>query len=88
MIHKIATTWSISLLLFIGFRAIIYKESVGLSYEFYGQSALVFGSGVVTLAFAWLISWRMNANKFTTDGIWPCLLLSFYLVIIMINKVM
>lgn len=88
MIHKIATVWSISLLLFIGFRAIIYKESVGLSYEFYGQSALVFGSGVVILAFAWLISWRMNANKFTTDGNWPYLLLLFYLVIVIVNKVM
>ena len=54
MIHKIATAWFISLMLFMGLRAIIYKESAGLSYEFYGQSALAFGNGIAILAIAWL----------------------------------
>ena len=88
MFHQIATVWFLILMLFMGLRAIICKESVGLSFEFYGQSALAFGNGIVILAIAWLISWRMNANKFTSDENWPYLLLCFYLVIIIVKMIM
>ena len=75
-------------MLFMGLRAIIYKESVGLSYEFYGRSALAFGNGIVILAIVWFCSWRMNANKFTIDENWPYLLLCFYLVTIVVKMVL
>lgn len=88
MIHKLATVFSISLLIYSGIQTISYRNVSGKFFEFYGKSAVVYGSGLVILAIIWLICWHTKAFKFTRDDNWPYLLLSNYLIAIIVKMIM
>ncbi len=88
MFHKIATALSISIMLFDGFRTIIYRNVVGTFFELYGQQALAYSLGTISITIAWLISWHTRSSKFTRDDNWPYLLLSNYLVAFIVKTFM
>lgn len=88
MFHKIATALSIAIMIYCGIQTISYRNVSGQFFDFYGSSAVVYGSGLVILAVIWLICWHTSAVRFTRDDNWPYLLLSNYLLAYIIKVIM
>lgn len=88
MKHKLATAFSISLMLYGGLHTICYKKFVSFFSDFYGQSAIAFGLGIMIVSITWLICWHTDAIKFTRDENWPYLLISIYLVAFIVKMFM
>jgi len=88
MIHKLATAFSISLLIYNGIRTSSYRNVSGAFFEFHGNSAVVYGFGLIILSIVWLICWHTKAFKFTSDKNWPYLLFCNYAVAIIVKMFM
>ena len=88
MIHKLATVFSLLLLIYSGVKTASYKNVSGIFFNFYGSSAVIYGFGLIILSSVWLICWHTNAFKFTSDKNWPYLLFCNYLVAIIVKIIM
>ena len=88
MIHKFATALSIAIMIYCGIQTISYRSVAGKFFEFNGNSAVVYGAGLILIAIVWLFCWHTNAFKFTRDDNWPYLLFSNYLIAIIVKMVM
>lgn len=87
MHHKIATILSILLVFYSGVQAFFSREFAGISYEFSGSSASVYGFTLVILAVAWFICWYASGVEFIKDDSWPYLLISNYFVVFFVKMV-
>lgn len=50
MIHKFATALSIAIMIYSGIQTISYRGVAGKFFEFNGNSAVVYGAGLVLIA--------------------------------------
>lgn len=87
MHHRIATALSIVLVFYDGIQSFIYREVNGISYDFSGRSASIYGFTLVVLAVAWFICWYTSEVNFIKDDSWPYLLISTYFVAFFVKMV-